>query len=338
MVDGLGAKGDRLGEVGEKEAIARVIAKYISKPNKWERLGVLDDARDLIPRSPRITFSIDGFSLNSVKLPWRSLSDIGWCSIVATVSDHVVKGSAPREVMVSLGLPRDWSLNMLDEFYKGVYEAVSEYGLRLLGGDLNVSSDPWVSVSIIGYSPIKKPPSRCCGKVGDVVIATGIYGAMGFVNKHGFIEASRHEWVINATKRPKPHLDLSIVISSNYRYINASMDVSDGLGYTILELSKTMGKGVELINYPHYHTELDAICLSDICLWEYVLNGGEEYGSVLIVDPLHIGRITSMLDKFHVPYRIIGSVINEEPGIYFKGGKLSAEINTYDQFIGWKPL
>uniref|UniRef100_A0A7C4H9Q4 Thiamine-monophosphate kinase n=1 Tax=Staphylothermus marinus TaxID=2280 RepID=A0A7C4H9Q4_STAMA len=331
------SRSDKLGEIGEKEAISRIIAKYVSKPKKWERLGYPDDARDLIPKSPRITFSIDGFNLNSVKLPWRSLSDIGWCSIVGAASDHVVKGSLPRDVVVSLGLPNDWTIEMLEELYEGINDAVNEYGLRLLGGDLNYSPEPWIAVSVLGYTSIKKPPARCCGNVGDDVIVIGIYGAMGFVNIHGFEEASKYDWVVDATRRPKLYLDLAIAISSNYRYVNSSMDVSDGLGYTILELSRIMGKGVELVDYPLHYRELDSICRDEMCLWKYILNGGEEYGDVLIVNPNFTDRLVSMLEKFKIPYRIVGRVVDKEPGLYYRGIRISEYVTLYDQFMGWKP-
>ncbi|OYT39201.1 MAG: thiamine-monophosphate kinase [Desulfurococcales archaeon ex4484_58] len=284
-------RGKKLGEIGEKRIIREIISKYISKPSWDEHLGLLDDARDFLPIAPRILFSIDGYSLEKAMLPWRNYRDIGWCIVVGGISDHIVKGGIPREIMVSIGLPSDTLVDDLVELFNGIREAVEQYNLRLLGGDLNESKTPWISVSVISYTSAKKPPSRCCGSPGDKVVVTGYYGAMGYVVLHGLEEASGKGWVVKYTRRPIVYLETAIIIASNYRVIHSSMDVSDGLGSTLLELIRVSGKGIVLEDKPFYYNELDEECGSDEeCLWRHILNGGEEYGSVLIIDRNYVDR------------------------------------------------
>ncbi len=329
----MGIRDEKLGLLGEEFIVEKIISKYISKQLPGEHLGFPDDARDLLPMAPRILFNIDGYSLLNAKLPWRSWSDVGYAAITGAISDHIVKGGVPRDVMVSIGLPRDTNVSVLEEIYRGIGDALREYNLRLLGGDTNSSSDPWIAVSVLGYTTAKKPPRIDSAKPGDTVIVTGYYGAMGVAALLGFEKASRYEWVVKATRRPRTYVELALIISNYYRSIHASIDVSDGLGYSLLEICRSSGIGIELFDKPLYYEGLEELCKgNDKCMWKYILNGGEEYGAVLIVDYRVIDRIEEYLVKFRIPYKVIGRVI-KGTGISVEGEKVT--ITRWDQFRGW---
>jgi len=322
-------------DLGEKSVIEKIISRYLSKPGYGEYLDYPNDARDIIPIAPRILFSIDGYALDKVKLPWRTMRDLGYTAVVGAISDHVCKGGIPRDIVISLGLPRDMKIDDLVELLEGVREAIEQYKLRYIGGDLNESPTPWIDIAVISYTSVKKPPSRCCVKVGDKIIVTGVYGAMGYVAIHGLNEASKQKWVVEATRRPRLYLETAFIIGKYYRSINASMDVSDGLGYTLLELSKLSGYGIALRNHPVYHSELNEICYDAFCKWRYVLNGGEEYGVVLSIDSKWVDKVARDLEMYNVPFSIIGEVVNMEPGLYIDGKHVEDLVITWDQFKGW---
>lgn len=325
----------KLGDLGEKNLIENVISKYLDKPGYGEYLKYPDDTRDIIPIAPRILFSIDGYSINKVRLPWRNLRDIGWTAVIGAISDHIAKGGVPRDIMVSLGLSKNTFVNDLVEIMEGIREAVDKYSLRLLGGDLNESETPWIDVAVIGYTSAKKPPGRCCMQGGDKIIVTGIYGGMGYVVLEGVKKASSMEWVVENTRRPRVYIEVGIVISSYYRSIHASMDVSDGLGYTLLEIARISGKGVVLENLPVYRRELEEICSSKECIWRYVLNGGEEYGVVIVVNNKWVNEVFDMLKKYGVPASVIGSVVDKPPHLYLDNKVFDDKIVFWDQFKGW---
>ncbi|MEM4532295.1 MAG: AIR synthase related protein [Desulfurococcaceae archaeon] len=325
----------KLSEIGEKKAIYDIISKYISKPVYGEYLYFPEDCRDIYPIAPRILFSIDGYSIKSAKLPWRTLSDIGWCAVVNAISDHVCKGGLPRDIVVSIGLTGENTIGDLEDLMNGIEDAVKTYRLRLLGGDLNVTADPWINVAVLSYTSIKKPPRRCCGKLGDLIIATGIYGAMGFLSIHGLEESMSIKWIVENTRRPIVYLETAFIISQYYRFINASMDSSDGLGYTLLELSRLSNKGILLKNHPRYYSELDKICGSEECIWKYVLNGGEEYGSVIVIQEEYVNRVVDYLNKLRIPHEVIGKFIDKPPHLYYGDTILDDYVKQWDQFKGW---
>jgi len=318
----------------EEEVVDAIARRLVSHPSFGEYLDYPDDARDIIPRGPRILFSMDAYTLSSLRLPWRSLRDVGWAAFTGPISDVVSKGGVPLVSMLALGIPGEWRITDLLELVEGFREASSHYGVRILGGDTNNSSEAWIAISVIGFTSAKIPPRRMGLKPGDVVIATGVYGAMGFISRHGINEAIRHQWIIEATKKPTARVEVAYVIASQYRAITASMDVSDGLGYTLGEMSKLSKCGVLIKQPPRVHREIVELCRDNIdCILDYSLNGGEEYGVVLGVRQDLLNHVVRELEYYEVDYSIIGNAVEAEPGVYFNGKKLN--IGRYDQFKGW---
>ena len=329
----------KLGEIGEDELV-EIIIKYLDPPKPYEFLPPGDDARDFLPSGPKLVFSSDAYSFSSLKLPWRTWRDVGWAGVVGCISDHFSKGSIPYVAMISLGLSSAMRLADFIDLIEGVREALSTYNIVYAGGDLNSSKDPWISTSVIGYTTAKKPPRRGGARPGDKILVTGLYGAMGIISLDGIGEASKHEWIIEATRRPRPRFETSIVVANYYRWINASMDVSDGLSYTLHVMAREAGLSVRLTSPPRHFSGLKEYCRGredpERCVIERCLAGGEEYGVVLAINKKYVGEITEMLENYCVPYAIIGEFIESNtPGeIFWRGEKI--RIIRWDQFLGWK--
>jgi len=323
----------RTRDLGEEYVVELIAKTLISKPGHGEHLFYPEDARDILPRAPRILLSIDAYSASSLKLPWRDYSDVGWSSITGAISDIIAKGGVPHACMIALGLPPTYDQLELEELLRGFREAADYYGVKIIGGDTNTASELWIAISTIGFTSARIPPGRDGLKPGDYIIVTGIYGAMGYLVRNGIEQSSNVEWVVKYTKRPLTWIDAAYVIENNYKYISASMDVSDGLGYTLYVMSKLSKCGVIIENPPLVHSELYEYCKGDEnCLIEYSLQGGEEYGVVLGVKPEYLNLIQRDLDYFNIPYKIIGRSISQL-GLFYHGREL--EVYRYDQFKGW---
>lgn len=329
----------KLGEIGEEELV-EIIIKYLDPPKPYEFLPPGDDARDFLPSGPKLVFSSDAYSFSSLKLPWRTWRDAGWAGVIGCISDHFSKGSIPYAAMISLGLSPEMRLADFIDLIEGVREALSTYNIVYAGGDLNSSKDPWISTSVIGYTTAKKPPRRSGSRPGDKIVVTGLYGAMGIVSLNGIDEASRHEWIIEATRRPRPWFETSIVVANYYRWIDASMDVSDGLSYTLYVMAREARLSVRLTSPPRHFGELEEYCSGredpERCVIERCLAGGEEYGVVMAINEKYVGEITGMLENYGVPYAIIGEFVESgAPGeIFWRGEKIG--IVRWDQFLGWR--
>ncbi|MEM4481761.1 MAG: thiamine-phosphate kinase [Desulfurococcaceae archaeon] len=324
-----------LSELKEEDVVTLLADIFVSTPGSGEHLRHPDDARDILPKAPRILFSLDAYTVRSLKLPWRALSDVGWAAVTGAISDVVSKGGIPYACMIGLGLPPAMEVEELKDFANGLKEASEHYGVKILGGDTNESLEAWISVGVIGFTPAKVPPSRKGLKPGDAVIVTGLYGAMGYVVRHGIEQSSSIPWVVEHTKRPRTRVEVGYVIGNNFRSISASMDVSDGLGFTLETLSGLSGFGVKLKNAPCVPQELAELCRSDIkCLLDYTLIGGEEYGVVMGASQQGLKGVVRELEYYDVPYSIIGEVVEAQSGMYFNNERVVA--GRYDQFSGWR--
>ncbi len=322
-----------LTDLGEDLVVDLIAKTLVSTPSHGEYLFYPEDARDLLPRAPRILIAMDAYSVSSLKLPWRDYSDVAWASITGVISDIVAKGGIPHACMIALGLHPALRQEELKDLLRGFREAADYYGVRILGGDTNASTDNWIAVSAIGFTTARIPPSRRGLRPGDYIVVTGVYGAMGYVAKTGLNESSRVEWVVKYTKRPLVIVNTAYVIENNYKYISATMDVSDGLGYTLYTMSELSEYGIVIESPPLVHSELLELCKNDeACLLEYALQGGEEYGVVMGVKPEYLDLVKKDLEYFNIPYEIIGRAISQR-GVFFRDTKLN--VYRYDQFKGW---
>ena len=326
----------KLQSIGEEEIVERFL-KFVDSPMCGEALPIGDDGRDILINSSRIILSIDGYSIKAARLPWRSLSDVGWCAVTGAVSDVVSKGGVPQAMLISVGMPREWDVDEAVELMKGVREAADVYGVRILGGDTNESEDPWISIAMLGCTSANKLPPRSGGRPGDYVLVTGCYGAMGIVCIEGIEKGGEVSWVVESTRRPKASVDLAKVICEEPNAFHASMDVSDGLGYTLLTIAKLSRVALEITEPPQYHAELIEYCGGDRTrLWKYILSGGEEYGVVLLVDPEKVELIRHLMNKYNITYKVIGRAVKPQnaPQVIISGYG-SIEISRWDQFKGW---
>ena len=326
----------KLSEVGEERIVSRIVSSFVDSFKN----GVLkpgEDSRDFKLPGIRGLISIDGYSIESVKLPWRDLSDIGWCLVTSVVSDIVCKGGYPFALTIALGIPKNWEIELVNELLGGIKEASKEYKVKLLGGDTNESKDPWVVASAIGYAEVDKLPSRSGAKPKDYIIVTNYYGAMGVISIDGISVASNYKWVKEYTRRPKASIEIAKIINDHPNVIHASMDVSDGLGYTLYSIANYSKVSMEVIDKPLYPRELLDYCENrKRNIWDYILFGGEEYGVVLTVEPNAIELIIKELRECKVPYRVIGRVLNfsDKPIVNISGyGTLKSM--RWDQFKGW---
>ncbi len=307
--------------LGEERVVEKILELYVDGPGPGERLPKGDDARDLLLYGLRVVTALDGYNIDAVRLPWRDLSDIGWCAVTSVVSDIVAKGASPSAILIGLGVPGDWKLEDLTSLFKGIKDASQHYGLRILGGDLNSSNDPWISVAGIGFSSGYTLPSRKGAKPGDIVVITGSsYGAMGIVALDGIDKAGQIDWVRKHTKRPFTHTELAYIIQNYSKAIHSTMDVSDGLAYTLHTIAKESNISIKIKDKPRYIKELDKYCNYDEkCIWNRILYGGEEYGVVMTIDRNIVDKVLEELDRLEIPYAVVGEVVEGEPQIFIEG-------------------
>jgi thiamine-monophosphate kinase len=195
--------------------------------------------------------------------------------------------------VISLGISNRFSVEALDEFYKGVYTACSEYSVDLVGGDTTSSQKGFIiSITAIGEVTPDKYVKRSTAKKGDLLCVSGDLGAayVGLLfmerEKKIFVETSGvqpdlegESYVIGKLLKPEARKDIIEFFAKSGVVPTAMMDISDGLSSEILHICKQSHLGcviyeekipiAEEMKLAAYKFEIDPTACA--------LSGGEDY-------------------------------------------------------------
>ena len=209
-------------------------------------------------------------------------------AVVMNVSDFAAKGVEPKAVLVSLGLPRGLLRRDVDEIARGLNAGARDYGAFVVGGDTGEASDFVVAVSLFGTAKRGKLMLRGGAKCGDVVAVTGFFGksaaGLRFLSDGCVAAEELREVLVGAVFMPHARLKEGLALAGSGA-VSASIDSSDGLGWSLHELCKMSGVGFVINSVPvaeevQRFAEFNGLDALDMSLY-----GGEEYELVVTVKP-----------------------------------------------------
>jgi Thiamine monophosphate kinase len=102
------------------------------------------------------------------------LSDAARKSVIACVSDFASKGIKPEYGIISINLPKSISRIKIDNIANGFKKACKEYGISIIGGDINAGKEIVFNVCIFGSS--NSIITRKGSNKGDLIFVTGPFG------------------------------------------------------------------------------------------------------------------------------------------------------------------
>jgi len=150
---------------------------------------------------------------------------VGRKAIAVSISDIAACAGLPRYCLVSLGVPKNSSVEFIDKLIKGMSRLARKYGINIVGGDISRSRQLTIDVSMLGIVEKKNLILRSGAKIGDIIFVTGKLGG-SILGKH---------------LRFIPRLKEARSLVKNFR-VNSMIDISDGLTQDlghILEESST---------------------------------------------------------------------------------------------------
>src|SRR5690349_17901918 len=77
-------------------------------------------------------------------LSYTPLKYLGYKSVIVNLSDVYAMNAVPAQITMSLAFSNRFSVESLDEFYQGVYEACDKYNVDLVGGDTTSSQKGFI--------------------------------------------------------------------------------------------------------------------------------------------------------------------------------------------------
>lgn len=220
--------------------------------------------------------------------PGMTMRQAAWKAIVANVSDLAAKGVKPLGGLVALGLPRRLTKLDVQQMARGFSEAARVYGFPIVGGDTNESLDLTISIMLFALAGEKDLVLRRGAKAGDVVAVTGDFGsasaALRAVLEYGALPKRLHRDLFSALYRPRAQLELGLRLAS-CGALSSSIDSSDGLAWSLHQLSESSGVGILLENVPVSRAASTFAKRRCLVAADLALYGGEEYELVVTLPP-----------------------------------------------------
>lgn len=323
------------------------LTQGIELRNTSTKKGVGDDCAVMEYHDTEVLVSTD-LLLEGVHfdLTYVPLKHLGYKSAIVNFSDIYAMNGTPRQITVSLGISKRFTVEHMEALYSGIRLACEIYGVDLVGGDTTSShSGLVISITCIGDAPKDKIVYRNGAKDTDLICVSGDLGAayMGLqllerekvasAGQKDFVpDFAGKEYLVERQLKPEARKDIIAALDKAGIVPTSMMDVSDGLSSELMHICKQSGTGCRIYEdrIPiDYQTALMAEELG-MNLVTAALNGGEDY-ELLFTVPLHYHDKIKELKGIAV----IGHITRPELGCALVT-RDDAELPLKAQ--GWNPL
>lgn len=317
--------------------------------NRSSIKGVGDDAAVLDYPDKQVLVTTDllleGVHFDLIYVP---LKHLGYKSAVVNFSDIYAMNGHPKQIIVSLGVSKRFSVENLEELYAGIKLACENYGVDLVGGDTSASlTGLTISITCIGEGEKDKIVYRNGAKENDLVCVSGDLGSayMGLqlLEREKLVFQGQQtdevqpdfegkEYILQRQLKPEARKDIIADLRKKGIVPTAMMDISDGLSSELIHICTQSGVGCRIyedkipINY-------QAAVMAEELNFNIVtaaLNGGEDYELLFTASLNDYEKIVSMENV-----GIIGHITKKELGINLVGRE-GEEIPLKAQ--GWNSL
>ena len=334
-----------IASLGEFGLIDR-LTEGIKLENESSKYGVGDDAAVLSYPSEKQVLVTTDLLMEGVHfdLTYVPLKHLGYKSAVVNFSDIYAMNGTPRQITVSLGLSKRFSVEDMDELYSGIRLACQQYNVDIVGGDTTSSlTGLAISITCIGDADKDKVVYRNGAKDTDLICVSGDLGAayMGLQllerekvvlqgDKDVQPDFSGKEYLLERQLKPEARKDIVQQFKEKNILPTAMIDISDGLASEIMHICKDSGIGCNIyeekipIDYQTFKMAEELNMNATVC----ALSGGEDY-ELLFTAPLeHYDLLTAMPG-----ISVIGHTCKASEGCYMT----TRDGNTFElKAQGWQ--
>jgi thiamine-monophosphate kinase len=231
-------------------------------------------------------YSKDAFFENvHFKKEWMSYYQIAYKAMMVNISDAIAMNATPKYILLSVAMPKSMTKKDMAELALGFQEGALAYGVEIIGGD--TISNTKLDITITVISKTKKPLFRKGLRNNTLLAYTGTLGKSAKDLQKLFRGASvhKHSKFINITLRKK-------FMEKSGRFLQAGMDISDGLYSDLDKILQANNKGVEFL----YPLDRSLAC------------SGEEYELLIAFDKRHKKTVQRRAKQSRTPLNIFAKV------------------------------
>jgi len=300
-------------DLGERKIIEIIIECLDQMPNMPLPFG--DDASAIDLGHDKLTVINMDMLVRKTDVPKdMSLWQAARKAVVMNISDLAAKGAQPLALLASIGIPSDLTRAEIQQIGKGLNAGAREYNTYILGGDTNEAPDLIISCTALGVCDKHHLIKRNGAKSGDYVAVTGTFGktAAGLkIMMNDLSAPEQRKKLVDSVLMPKARVKEGLVLAQS-RATTASIDSSDGLAWSLHELSRASNMGFSLDHLP-VAPEVESFAkLHGFDSLELALYGGEEYELVVTVKPKLWQKATKAVDNVGGSLTKIGVVTTEK--------------------------
>ena len=334
----------KYGEFG----LIKHLTEKIKLQNASSLKGIGDDAAVLDYKDKRILVTTD-LLLEGIHfdLTYMPLKHLGYKSAIVNFSDIYAMNGHPKQITVSLGVSKRFSVEDLEEIYTGINLACQTYKVDLVGGDTSASlTGLTISITCIGEGEEGKIVYRNGAKENDLICVSGDLGSayMGLqlLEREKTVFAGQSEnvqpdfedkqYILKRQLKPEARKDIIDSLREKGIIPTAMMDISDGLSSELIHICSQSNVGCRIyedkipINY-------EAAVMAEelnMNLVTAALNGGEDYELLFTASLDDYDKLVMMEG-----IGIIGHITKAELGLNLVGRE-GEEIGLKAQ--GWNSL
>lgn len=309
--------------------------------------GVGDDAAVLDYKDKQVLVTTDllleGIHFDLVYTP---LKHLGYKAAVVNFSDIYAMNGQPKQITVSIGVSKRFSVEDLTVIYDGIKLACEHYGVDLVGGDTSASlTGLAISITCIGEGEKDKIVYRNGAKNNDLICVSGDLGSayMGLqllerekivfsANSETQPDFEGKDYILQRQLKPEARKDIVKLLAEKGVVPTAMMDISDGLSSELMHICSQSNTGCRIYEDKipiNYQAAVMAEELN-MSIVTAALNGGEDYELLFTASLEDYDKIITMEGV-----GIIGHMTKPELGLHLVGRE-GEEIQIQAQ--GWNSL
>ncbi len=273
-------------ELGERKIIELILECLDQMPNPLIPFG--DDASAVDLGTDKLAVINMDMLVGKTDVPkTMSLWQAARKAVIMNISDLASKGAQPLALLASIGLPPDLTKADIQQIGKGLNAGAREYNTYILGGDTNEASDLIISCMALGVCRKHHLIKRSGAKPGDYVAVTGSFGktASGLkILMNGLSAPEIRGELVASVLMPKARVKEGMILAQS-QATTASIDSSDGLAWSLHEISRASNVGFHLDKLP-IAPEVERFAkIHGFDPVELALYGGEEYELLVTIKP-----------------------------------------------------
>jgi thiamine-monophosphate kinase len=324
-----------IGEFGLIERLSAISAPTLKNtPALIEGIG--DDCAVYRTGGPSLQVATTDLLVEQVHfdLLTTPMHHLGSKSIAVNVSDVCAMNALPEYALVSIAVPGNVSVEMVEQLYAGMAHAAARYGVAIAGGDTSSSpSGLTISVTMTGQADDSRLTLRRGAKPGELICVSGRLGgsAAGLkllqrertimlellrnnepYDKDVMAELREYSEAIRCHLLPEARIDLVKFFHEKGVVPTSMIDISDGLTSDLRHICRRskVGAHIEEGRIPVL-TEARAVAdefQDDAITW--ALSGGEDYQLLFTLPKAMHDEVSGNRD-----ISVIGEILPEEEGM-----------------------